>query len=80
MRVGLDGHGEGAAKAEVSDLEKARGGVDEEVLGLEVAVHDAVLVHVGLAAQELEHEGLQRGAVRVTHVRVVRRRSAQVPD
>jgi hypothetical protein len=38
-------HPEGAGEAEVGDFEVA-GGVDEEVLGLEVAVEDAVGVAV----------------------------------
>ena len=63
--VRLDRDREGAAKTEVGDFterEAARLVVDEKVLGLQVAVHDTVLVAVGDSADELVHELLDLGA------------------
>ena len=53
---GVDGDAEGAGEAEVGEFELALG-VDEEVLGLQVAVEDAVVVAEGDALEELMHEG-----------------------
>ena len=59
VRVGLDGHAEGAAEAQVGDLEAVDGVVDKQVLRLEVAVHHAVLVAVRNALDQLVHEALR---------------------
>jgi hypothetical protein len=40
--VGSDGEAEGAGQTEIGELEEVVGAVDEQVLGLEVAVEDAV--------------------------------------
>ena len=53
---GVDGDAKGAGEAEVSEFELALG-VDEEVLGFEVAVQDAVVVAECDALQELVHKG-----------------------
>mmetsp|Transcript_14072 Transcript_14072/g.35873 ORF Transcript_14072/g.35873 Transcript_14072/m.35873 type:complete len:239 (+) Transcript_14072:32-748(+) len=58
-----DGDGEDAAEAEVCDLDGAGGDVDEEVLGLEVAVHDGVGVAVAEPEEDLEAEVLGGGGV-----------------
>ena len=55
-----DGHGEGAGEAEVGQLDPTLG-VHEQVLGLEVAVEDAVGVAVGDPGQQLVHVALKRG-------------------
>lgn len=53
FRVGLDGLGaEDAAQPEVADLEGAVGG-DENVGRLQIAVHDALIVHVRECAGDL---------------------------
>jgi len=53
---GVDGDAEGAGEAEVGEFELAFV-VDEEVLGFEVAVEDAVFMAEGDALEELVHEG-----------------------
>ena len=58
MGVGLEWDAEGPAEPQVGDLELELGPVDEEVLRLEVAVEDAVLVAVAHALDELPHEPL----------------------
>ena len=59
MRVALDGDAERAAEPEVGDLEARVGRVvDEQVLRLEVAVHDAVAVAVREAFQQLVQHAL----------------------
>lgn len=55
VREGIDGNTEGSREAEVCEFELAFG-VDEEVLGFEVAVQDAVVVAEGDAVEELVHE------------------------
>ena len=57
MGVGAEGDAEGAGEAEVGEFEVA-GGVDEEVLGLQVAVQDAVGVAVVDSGEELGGEFL----------------------
>lgn len=52
---GVDGNSEGASETEVREFELAFV-VDEEVLGFEVAVKDAVVVAEGYTLQELVHE------------------------
>jgi hypothetical protein len=56
---GADRGHEGARQAEVSQLQAAVSG-DQDVLGLQVSVHDATHVAVVQAAQHLGHVGLQR--------------------
>ena len=58
MRVRLDRDGEGASQAEVRNLDHVLGLIDEKVLGLEVAVHDAVAVDVRAPEAQLVHEVL----------------------
>jgi hypothetical protein len=58
VRVRFNRHGEGASEAEVGNLDDVLGFVDEEVLGLEVAVHDAVAVDVRAAEAQLVHKVL----------------------
>mmetsp|Transcript_13399 Transcript_13399/g.42337 ORF Transcript_13399/g.42337 Transcript_13399/m.42337 type:complete len:230 (+) Transcript_13399:328-1017(+) len=57
VRERSDGRAERASETEISHLQDAVLG-DEEVLGLEVAVHDAAHVAEGDAAEHLEGEGL----------------------
>lgn len=61
VRVGLDGHAEGAAEPQVSDFEAVHRVVNQQVLRLEVAVHHAVLVAVRDALHQLVHEALRTG-------------------
>lgn len=58
VRVGAHGHPEGASQAEVGQFDGAVG-VDEQVLGLEVAVQHAVRVAEGQALQQLEQVALR---------------------
>mmetsp|Transcript_56948 Transcript_56948/g.180181 ORF Transcript_56948/g.180181 Transcript_56948/m.180181 type:complete len:344 (+) Transcript_56948:281-1312(+) len=60
--VGFDGHGEGAAQAKVRNLQDVLSLVHQEILGLEVPVHDPVPVAVRHALEELVHEVLDGGA------------------
>lgn len=60
MGVGAEGDAEGAGEAEVADFEVAVF-VDEEVLGFEIAVKDAVGVAVADARDELVGEFLDLG-------------------
>jgi hypothetical protein len=46
MSVALDGNAKGAAQTQVSNLTAHDAVVNEQVLGLEVTVHDTVLVAV----------------------------------
>jgi len=57
VRVGAHRDHEGAREAEVGELERALA-VDEQVLRLEVAVHDAARVAEVHALEQLEHVGL----------------------
>lgn len=59
---GVDGDAKGAREAEVRELELAFV-VDEEILGFEIAVEDAVVVAEGDALQELVHEGFDGDVV-----------------
>ena len=56
MGVGAEGDTKGSGETEVGELEVAFL-VDEQVLGLQVAVEHAVLVAEGNALQQLVHEG-----------------------
>lgn len=58
----VDGDTKSACETEVSELQLALG-VDEEILRLEVAMEDAVVVTEGDAADQLPHEALDRGWV-----------------
>lgn len=62
MRVALDGDGEGAAQAQVGHLEQGMVWMGpflhQQVLGLQVAVHDTMSVHVGYALEQLVHHAL----------------------
>ena len=70
----VDGDAEGAREAEIREFQLPLV-VDEQVLGLEVAVQDAVFVAEGYAAQELPHEAFDgagfEGAARAAVGRVV---------
>jgi hypothetical protein len=46
VSVGLQGQAEGTCQAKISDLEELTSLVDEEVAGLQVAMHDASFVTV----------------------------------
>lgn len=59
MSVGLDGDAEGAAEAQVCNLEAEGVIIDQEVLRLQVSVHHPVLVAVRCALHQLVHEALQ---------------------
>lgn len=56
---GVDGYAKGARKTEIRELELAFD-VDEQILGLQVAVQDSVRVAEIDAQEELVHEGLDR--------------------
>jgi len=69
VREGVDGDAEGACETKVGELELVALG-DEQVLRLEVAMQDAILVAEGGALEELEHEAaddvrVERAAVAV---------------
>ena len=64
MGVAADGDAEAAAQAQVRDLEAHVVGVHQKVLRLQVAMHDAVLVAVRHALDQLVHEALQSDATR----------------
>ena len=62
VSVALDGDAERTSKAQISDLEDGVlwvRVVDEQVLGLHVTVHDAVLVAVGDTLEHLVQEALR---------------------
>jgi hypothetical protein len=54
MSEGSDGDAKRARQAKVGELERVGAAVDEQVLGLEVAVQHAVGVAVGHALEHLE--------------------------
>ena len=60
MGVGSEGDTKGPGQAEVGQLEVALA-IDKEVLGLEVAMEDAVAVAVADTGTELAHELLDHG-------------------
>ena len=59
--VGLDGHAECAAQAQVGHLQDVGRLVHQQVLGLQVPVHHTVAVHVGDAQAHLVHKVLVVG-------------------
>ena len=59
MSVCLHRHGEHATQPKISDLEQLLLWVDQQVLWLQVSVHDAMLMHEGKSSHQLEHERLQ---------------------
>jgi uncharacterized protein (UPF0212 family) len=65
--VCAEGHAKGAGQPKVGELEVAVL-VDEQVLGLEVAVQDAVGVAVAHALAQLHHELLDHVVVHVEHL------------
>lgn len=60
MCIGLDWYAESSAKAQVGNFQAGALVIHEEVLWLEVSVHDAVLVAVSHTLDELVHETLQQ--------------------
>ncbi len=64
---GVDGNTECAGQTEVCKLQLAAS-VDEEILRLQVAVQDAVVVAEGDATEELVHEGLDRDVVQLAAI------------
>ena len=66
MSVAADGDAELAAKSQVGNLQALLLSVNQQILWLEVAVHDAVLVAVRHPLDQLVHERLQAG--RQTHL------------
>lgn len=62
---GVDGDAKGSRKTEIGELELTFV-VDEKILGLEVAMQDAVLVAKGDALEELVHEGFDGHVVELT--------------
>ena len=65
----VDGDTEGPCKTEIGELELALL-VDEEVLGFEVSVEDAILVAEGDAPKELVHERLDGDIVQLPAVAI----------
>lgn len=61
MGVALDWDTERSSQAQISDLQAKVGVVDEEVLGLQVAMHYSMLVAVSQTLDQLVHETLSRG-------------------
>jgi hypothetical protein len=59
MSVALDGNAKGAAQTQVSNLTAHNAVINQQVLGLQVTVHDAVLVAVGKAFNQLVDEALR---------------------
>ncbi len=76
VRVGAQRHSVGAREAEIGKLEHARRLVDEDVLRLEIAVHDAVRVARLRAREQLVQEplGPLRGHARAEAPHAVERR------
>lgn len=59
MCVGSDGDAEGASQPKVCELDHALG-IDQQVLGFEIAVKHTVLVAVFEAAKQLIHVALHK--------------------
>lgn len=59
MGVAPDGDAELATEAQIRDLEALLLGVHQQVLRLQIAVHNAVLVAVRHPLDQLVHEGLR---------------------
>ena len=59
MGIALDWDADCAPQPQVCNLEALRLIVHQQVLGLEVSVHHAMLVHVGCSFDQLVHEALQ---------------------
>lgn len=62
--VALDGDADGAAEAQVRNLEDQVCVLDQQVLGLEIAVQHAVFVTVSQALDQLVHQVLSAGQAR----------------
>lgn len=77
MGVGAERHTEGAGETEIGELEVAFL-VDEEVLGFEVAVEDAVGVAVACAFEELVGEFLDLQMIVLALYCTLARRVAQM--
>lgn len=58
--VAFDGDAEGAAEPQVCNLEAVLAVVHQQVLWLQIAVHDTVLMAVRYALYQLVHEALRR--------------------
>lgn len=67
VREGVDGDAKGTGETEIGEFELAFV-VDEQVLGLEVAVEDTVFVAKGDSLEELVHEGFDRDVVELAPV------------
>ena len=61
MRVALERNGEGASESKIRDLQNPPVLVDQQILGLEIAVENAVGVAVSDALAELVEETLNQG-------------------
>ena len=59
MCVALDGYTEGAAKSQVCNLEAVLAVVHQQVLWLQIPVHDTMLMAVCHALDQLVHEALR---------------------
>jgi hypothetical protein len=59
MGVALDWDAEGAPKAKVSNLQALLGIVHQQILRLQVTVHDSMFVAVRHTLDQLVHEALQ---------------------
>lgn len=59
MCVAFDGDAECTAKTQVGNLAAHDAVINQQVLGLQVSVHDTVLVAVREALDQLVHEALQ---------------------
>ena len=61
VEVGVDRVAEQSARAEVDELELARAQVHQQVLVLDVAVHDPAAVAVAHGSQHLREEAARQG-------------------
>lgn len=71
MSVALDWYAEGSPQAKICDLECHGLVIHQQVLGLEVTVHDTMLVTMSQAFDQLIQHALQKQATQKTCVQLL---------
>lgn len=60
MCVGFHWHGVDASKSKVCNLEQLLPGINQQVLWLQVSMHDSMGMHESQSTHQLVHEGLHQ--------------------